>query len=209
MAAMRDILHGAGRRLSPHCRWLLALGAIAALSACQTAAPPSGPAAAASAPASPAAAADPAGGLPPGAALAPEARWLGELFAGTPVRVSGERDGSVRLSVPVKYAYDTPSALPPRPPLQAVLDKLAQSLQRQPTARLVVSPPGAAVAAGRVAAIETHLGRRGVSAARVSAGSAAATESAVQLRLLPGPTAIRRLDDSQLPPPPPPPSAAR
>ena len=35
------------------------------------------------------------------------------------------------VAVPVKYAFDGPAATEPRPPLQAVLDKLAQSLARE------------------------------------------------------------------------------
>ena len=46
---------------------------------------------------------------------------------------------SVRLAVPMKYAFDAPAAASPKPPLQAVLDKLSQSLKRQPAAKLLTS----------------------------------------------------------------------
>lgn len=171
---------------------------------CQSARAPVTPAARPSAPLS-APVSAPAAGLPADAVLATEARWLGEWFGGTPVQVHGEPDGSVLLAVPAKFAFDGPSATEPRPPLQAVLDKLAQSLSRQPSARLLASAPGAQVAAARTQAIERHLARRGVAPARVDAGVATpAGEPRVLLRLVPGPTAIRRLDDSRLPPPPPP-----
>src|SRR5262245_5097373 len=86
-------------------------------------------------------------GLPSEAPLASEARWLSELFAGTPVQVVGEADGSVRIQVPLKYAFDpgTPTTVPsstPKAPLQAVLDKVSQSLKRRPAAKLQAVSPG-------------------------------------------------------------------
>jgi hypothetical protein len=170
---------------------------------------PGGPRSTAPAPAEPpVSGAEPAPPLlPPGAALAAEARWLGELFAGTPVQVSGERDGSVRLQVPLKFAYEGATATAPKPPLQAVLDKLSQSLKRQPAARLQAAAP-APSAADRLAAIRQHLAGKGVAAWRVGQAGAAA-DGAVLLRLVPAPAGVRQLDDRQLPatgavrPPPP------
>ncbi len=109
------------------------LAGLAALTACQSPrpSPAAGGPAAPAAPSASSPAAPPPAGLPADAPLAAEARWLGELFGGTPVQVSGERDGSVRLSVPLKFAFEA-SAVAPRPPLQAVLDKLSLSLKRQP-----------------------------------------------------------------------------
>jgi len=147
--------------------------------------------------------------MPPDAPLAAEARWLGELFAGTPVQVSGERDGSVRLVVPMKYAFDAPAATAPKPPLQAVLDKLSQSLKRQSAARLQVAPPSGKASAERMAAIRTHLAGRGVPSWRVAA-AASAEEDQVLLRLVAPAGGLRKLDDATLPPAPravPPPAA--
>jgi hypothetical protein len=145
--------------------------------------------------------------LPPSAPLAAEARWLGDLFAGTPVQVSGERDGSVSLQVPLKFSFEGAAASPPKPPLQAVLDKLSQSLKRQPAARLQAAAPAPA-SAERLAAIRSHLAAKGVANWRVAQASAPPA-GAVLLRLVPGPAGVRQLDDRQLPPtgavrPPPP-----
>ena len=136
--------------------------------------------------------------MPPEAPLAAEARWLVELFAGTPVQVSGERDGSVRLAVPMKYAFDAPAATAPKPPLQAVLDKLSQSLKRQPTARLQAAPPAGKASAERMAAIRTHLAGRGVPSWRVAAASPP-EDDLVLLRLVAPAGGLRKLDDSALP----------
>jgi hypothetical protein len=136
--------------------------------------------------------------MPPEAPLAAEARWLGELFAGTPVQVSGERDGSVRLAVPMKYAFDAPAATVPKPPLQAVLDKLSQSLKRLPAARLQAAPPAGKASAERMAAIRTHLAGRGVPSWRVAA-AAAPEDDLVLLRLVAPAGGLRKLDDSALP----------
>lgn len=178
------------------------------LSACQSTAPtgPASPAAAATtSPAQPpVTGAEPAPPiLPPSAPLAAEARWLGDLFAGTPVQVSGDRDGSVRLQVPMKYAFDASAKPPaattaPKAPLQAVLDKLSQSLKRQPSARLQAAAPGPA-SAERLAAIRSHLAGKGVANWRVAQAGVQA-DGHVLLRLVPAPAGLRQLDDNSLPP---------
>jgi hypothetical protein len=146
--------------------------------------------------------------LPPETPLAGEARWLTELFAGTPVQVVGERDGSVRLSVPMKYAFDAPAAtapssaaatVAPKPPLQAVLDKLSQSLKRQPTAKLQASAPAGPRSAERLAAVRSHLATRGVPNWRVAAASPPA-EDQMLFRLVAPPAGMRMLDDGTLAP---------
>lgn len=172
---------------------------IAGLSACGSAprAPQAAVPAAAEPPPAGAAPAAPAP-LPPGAALAAEARWLQELFAGTPVQVAGERDGSVRLQVPLKYAFDADTP-PPKPPLQAVLDRLSQSLKRQPAARLQAAAPGPA-AAERLAAIRGHLAAKGVAGWRVAQAGPPPAGGQVLLRLVPAPGGLKQLDDASLPP---------
>ncbi|MGM9487160.1 hypothetical protein [Ideonella sp. YS5] len=195
-----------GRLLS---RLGLCLLLLAALQACRTTQPATTPSPAPGAPE----AVEPSPGkpaMPPDAPLAAESRWLGELFAGTPVQVSGERDGSVRLVVPMKYAFDAPAAAAPKPPLQAVLDKLSQSLKRQPAARLQAAPPSGKASAERMAAIRTHLAGRGVPSWRVAA-AASAEDDQVLLRLVAPAGGLRKLDDATLPPAPrvvPPPAAA-
>jgi hypothetical protein len=183
----------------------LCLLVLAALQACRTA-PTTAPA---PAPGEPEVTAPVPGkpAMPPDAPLAAEARWLGELFAGTPVQVSGERDGSVRLAVPMKYAFDAPPAAAPKPPLQAVLDKLSQSLKRQPAVKLQAAPPAGTGSAERLAAIRSHLAGKGVPSWRVAATSPAGDDQ-VLLRLVAPAGGVKRLDDSNLPPPPPPPPSA-
>lgn len=192
---------------------------LAALQACQT--PSSTPSDVVSTlppPAADPAASGAATGKPavPDGPLAGEARWLSELFAGTPVRVSGERDGSVKLSVPLKYAFDAPPAVAPKAPLQAVLDKLSQSLKRQPTAKLQASAPAGAGATERVAAVRSHLAAKGVQNWRVASAGPVAEEQMV-FRLVAPPGGLRKLDDAALAPtgagkvlpPPPSPSGAQ
>lgn len=181
---------------------------LAGLSGCQSTRPAGAPAvAAASTPqaaprpadAGPPAASRPAPPVPDGP-LAGEARWLSEWFASTPVKVAGERDGSVLLTVPMKFAFDDAKADAPKPPLQAVLDKLSQSMKRQPMARLqtVSVGPGADV---RLTAVRSHLAGRGVANWRVAAApsSAGATAGSMVLRLVPPAAGLQQLDDSSLP----------
>jgi hypothetical protein len=173
---------------------------LAGLQACQTGRAPAPPSAPGAEPAEPAG--TPA--MPADAPLAAEARWLGELFGGTPVKVTGERDGSVQLAVPMQYAFDPPGAkgpAAPKPPLLAVLDKLSQSLKRQPAAKLQALPPAGAASADRLSAIRNHLAGRGVPAWRIAAAGSAPDAQHLLLRLVPPPSGLRRLDDSMLTPP--------
>lgn len=145
--------------------------------------------------------------LPAEVPLAGEARWLAELFAGTPVQVVSERDGSVRLNVPMKYAFDPvpasgtapATATAPKPPLQAVLDKLSQSLKRQPTAKLQAAAPAGPRSAERLAALRSHLANRGVPNWRIAA-AAPPTDDQVLLRLIAPPAGMKILDDGTLAP---------
>lgn len=181
-----------------------ALAGLLALQACRSTAPvtpvpstvPGGPLT----PSEPAAPTIP--GLPAESPLAPEARWLSELFAGTPVQVIGEADGSVRIQVPLKFSFDpgTPTTVPsttPKAPLQAVLDKLSQSLKRRPAARLQAVSPGPS-AAERLAAIRSHLVAKGVPAWRVAQGSPAGDDQVV-LRLTQPTNGVKKLDDLNMP----------
>lgn len=182
---------------------------LVALSGCQSTRPAATPAgASASAPGGGPRAADagiPAAPRPAAPAvadgpLASEARWLSEWFASTPVKVAGERDGSVLLTVPMKFAFDDTKADAPKAPLQAVLDKLSQSMKRQPMARLQTASagPGADV---RLTAIRSHLAGRGVANWRVAAApsSAGTTAGSMFLRLVPPAAGLQQLDDSSLP----------
>ena len=111
--------------------------------------------------------------------LAAEQRWLTQLFEGTPVRISGEADGgALQLHVPLDFSFEAESAQP-KPALQAVLDKLGQSLKRQPASRLRIGAPGPAA---RALAARRHLLTRGVAAHRVEA-AASSSGPDVLLRL--------------------------
>ena len=142
---------------------------------------------------------------PPPSPLEGEVRWMRQLFDGTPVVVDTERDGAMRVEVPLQYAFDGDQAAI-KPPLNAVLEKVALSMKRNPTARVHLASPGKAAAAARTAAMRTHLRNHGVAPARISTG-AAQREDVVVARMVPGAVGIDKLDDSKLPPPPPPPSS--
>lgn len=136
---------------------------------------------------------------PAPAPLASESRWLSELFGATPVTVRDGSDGSVELTVPTVHAFEA-GGHQPKPAIKAVLDRLAQSLLRQPTARLQLTAPSPAA---RAAALKDHLGSRGIPPWRIQAATASASTAPVLLRLLPGTTALKRLDDDGLPAPAP------
>ena len=143
------------------------------------------PAPAARQPATPSRAEAPAG------PLAAEQRWLAELFAGTPVQVRAERDGAVRVAVPLQFAFAHGSAQI-EPALQAVLDRVGQSLKRRPTARLAQWAPGTESAA-RQRAIRAHLIGLGLASHRVSAVAPPADSYSVVLRLSMPPAPVQRL----------------
>jgi hypothetical protein len=129
--------------------------------------------------------------------LAPEARWLHEWFDATPVRVALDEQGWVHLNVPASYAFNAASPTP-KPPLKAVLDRVAQSLARKPQAKVAVTVPSGAN--GREAAVRSHLLAQGVAAWRISVQSG--SNPATELVLSPGQAPVRKLDDDKLPPPP-------
>jgi outer membrane protein OmpA-like peptidoglycan-associated protein len=148
-----------------------------ALGACASVAPP---APGAGAPARPAA----------DAALAKEHRWLSQLFAGTPVEITLQRDGQLAVEVPLDFSFDAGRANV-KPPLAKVLDYLAQSATRQITTRLHVAAPadtrGApALALRRAAAVRAYLAGKGVSPQRFSE-PVAAERGGVSVRVEPAP----------------------
>jgi hypothetical protein len=173
--------------------WGAGLAVLALLAGCATPVSPpagSGPGAA------PTATEPPRPGQPPPTVLASEVRWMQALFDGTPVRIAGEPDGAMRVTVPMDFSFDAQSSTP-KPPLRAVMDKLASSLARQPSAKVQVAAPGAAA---RATAMRNYFGTKGVTALRVVTLPPAAGD-AVTMRVVPGPVAIDKLDDSALPPP--------
>ena len=158
---------------------LLALAAV--LGACGTGAP-----------SSPAAAPPPSGPLTPEqraalpGGLTVERHWLLSWFKGSPVSVTQRVDGAVTVSVPRSFCFD-PGQSSVKPPLAAVLDKVAESLRRQPQAQLALAAPDdggthPALALQRAAQVQAQLRSRGVAARRLAAPTVASV-AAVQLRL--------------------------
>jgi hypothetical protein len=118
------------------------------------------------------------------------------LFDGTPVSIVTEPDGAMRVDVPMVHAFDEKSNAP-KPPLRAVMDKVATTMGRQSSSKVHIATPGATA---RSAAMRSYLATRGVIALRVVVAPPPSGEL-VTLRVVPGATAIERLDDRALPPP--------
>lgn len=120
-------------------------------------------------------------------ALAVERKWLGSWFDKTPVVIGQRSDGAVTIDVPRDFCFDRGRSSV-KPALAAVLDKVAESMRRVPSAQLpLLAAPedgsgGAKLALQRSTEIADHLRGRGVSAARLGKPSAT-TAAAVQLRI--------------------------
>jgi outer membrane protein OmpA-like peptidoglycan-associated protein len=69
----------------------------------------------------------------PAQPLQGEQRWLEDWFRGTPVVIVGEAQGSLRIEVPLRNSFDA-GRVEIKPPLDAVLVRVATSMRRQPTA---------------------------------------------------------------------------
>lgn len=141
---------------------LLTAPLIAVLAACGTRPAPTVPAAA------------PA---PPQPTLGSEQRRLSALFEGTPVVFAMQRDGSLRVTVPLRYCFDRGQARVKRP-LGAVLDRLAKSQQHTAATFRVTTPsdPGARgleVARERALATRDYLMGHRLAAARLQASGSA------------------------------------
>jgi len=159
-------------------------------------------AAASRAAAGPAAASAPTGApVPAGrpSILAAEQRWLGSLFRGTPVRVLSDEGGALRIEVPLAHSFEV-GGEQPKPPLQAVMQRVALSMQRQPTTRLSVAAPPGPKAEARQAAMREQLVMMGLPMHRVSVPGVPG-DDVVSLRLAPAPPALARLSDRALPAP--------
>jgi len=109
--------------------------------------------------------------------LAAEQRRFAELFRGTPVVFSTQSDGSLRVELPLQYCFDAARSSV-KPPLAAVLERLARSQQNEYT-RLVVTAPAdpnaKALALGteRAASARDYLVARGVALDRLSISAVA------------------------------------
>jgi outer membrane protein OmpA-like peptidoglycan-associated protein len=119
--------------------------------------------------------------------LVVERRWLQSWFEGTPVRIEQHNEDWFTVEVPREFCFDAGRATV-KPPLAAVLDKVALSLQRKPAARVgVLAAPGDTATASplaqqRAGNVRKHLIARGVSSRQL--GPPTATNvPAVQLRI--------------------------
>jgi hypothetical protein len=135
-------------------------------------------------------------GQAPPNVLAAEVNWMRQLFDGTPVAIASEPDGSMRVEVPLTFSFDDKSNSP-KPPLRAVMDKVAVSMARQASTKVHLATPGPVA---RGAAMRRYLHGRGVIGLRVVV-LAPTDGDAVMLRVVPGPIAIDKLEDKNLPPP--------
>jgi outer membrane protein OmpA-like peptidoglycan-associated protein len=160
----------------PGPRWPAAWLLLLALHGCATApSPPPAPAPPAAAPA------------PRPSSLAVERQWLQSWFEGTPVRIVQRSESTFTVDVPRDYCFDAGRSVV-KPPLAAVLDKLAQSLQRKPSARVeLLSAPGdtgavPALAQQRADNVRKHLIARGASPEQLGPPTVTSV-AAVQLRI--------------------------
>ena len=105
---------------------------------------------------------------------------LAELFRGTPVAFTLQQDGSLRATVPRQFSFDA-GAIKVKPPLAAVLDRLAKG-QLQAGSRMRVSAPAdpdtrsASLARERALSVRDYLAGRGIAATRLQASGAAQTD---------------------------------
>jgi outer membrane protein OmpA-like peptidoglycan-associated protein len=150
-------------------------------------------------------AAPPAKSAPPPSPLATEKRFLDEWFRGTPVVIAAQAPVSLTVDVPLANSFVAGQS-EVRPALNAVLERVAESLKRQIGARIAVSAPsdlsGPPTLAGtRAAKVREALVAKGVASTRIAVAEAAKPGAALQLRLSLPPPAIARLKDSSLPVP--------
>ncbi|MFO1329121.1 MAG: hypothetical protein U1F56_17300 [Rubrivivax sp.] len=115
-----------------------------------------------------------------------EQQWLQAWFKDTPVTITPRDGAALEVEVPRAFCFDG-GRTQVKPPLAAVLDKVAESLRRQARLRLaLLAAPGDAerpeLALPRAAHVRQHLRGRGVPEARLAA-PARSSADAVQLRL--------------------------
>jgi outer membrane protein OmpA-like peptidoglycan-associated protein len=112
--------------------------------------------------------------------LAGEQVRLAELFRGTPVAFTMQQDGSLRATVPRRFSFDA-GAIKVKPPLAAVLDRLAKA-QSHTGARMRVSTPsdpevrGLTLARDRALSVRDYLAGQGVVTTRLQVSGAVQTE---------------------------------
>jgi outer membrane protein OmpA-like peptidoglycan-associated protein len=126
-------------------------------------------------------------GAAPGASAAvslpAEQRRLADLFRGTPVVFAMQADGSLRVTVPLQYAFDK-GRFAVKPPLAAVLVRLARSQRTESTRWLVAAPAdpqskGLMLATERATSTRDYLVGHGIEATRFSIAAAGGGDAIV------------------------------
>jgi outer membrane protein OmpA-like peptidoglycan-associated protein len=141
---------------------------------------------------------------PAASSLTTEQRWLEEWFRGTPVVIALHDANTLAVDVPLANSFAAGSSSV-KSALAAVLDRVAESLRRQPALRISLSAPTdsdgkPALAASRTQQLSEQLIARGVAATRTTGLGTARAGAAVQLRLVAVAPQVVRLDDATLPP---------
>jgi hypothetical protein len=126
-------------------------------------------------------------GAPSSTPLATEQRFLEDWFRGTPVVIASQPPTTLQLDVPLANSFDAGKA-DIKPALNAVLDRVAQSLLRHAGARITVTTPPdatgpAALAQARAQRVRDSLATKGVAGTRVSLVDSPRAGTPVQLRL--------------------------
>lgn len=116
----------------------------------------------------------------PAVSLEREQRALAQALRGTPVVVVLDDDGALWIEVPAAQGFE-PGQAALRPTLASVLDHVAASLQRVPTARAQVRAPsdagaGIVLADRRAVQVRVHLVRRGIAPTRITGVAASQPE---------------------------------
>ncbi len=101
--------------------------------------------------------------------LAEEERRLRSQLAGTPVAIDVDREGRLHLEVPLRHSFD-PGRSAVKPPLAAVLERMAAGLKPQTTLLRVAAPAdprgSELLALDRAASVRDYLVARGVAFVR-------------------------------------------
>ena len=111
--------------------------------------------------------------------LAVEKLRLAELFRGTPVVISLQPDGSLRADVPLHFSFD-PGKSAVKPPLAAVLDRIASGQVNEITHVVIAAPAdpppvkSPTLASERATAVRDYLVSRGLAASRLAVTGAVA-----------------------------------
>lgn len=139
---------------------------------------------------------------PPPSPLATEQRFLDDWFRGTPVVIAAQAPAGLTVDVPLANSFEVGKS-EVRPALNAVLERVAQSLRRQIGARIAISAPtdanGApALAAARAQRVREALIAKQVAAPRITLAETGRPGGPLQLRVSLPPPPIARLKDSSL-----------